>query len=97
VRRAHALRDGLLGEAAAGALRRDMPVPLIRQYLIGALNWPVDWYRPGRGPFEPLAAQITALVLHGRVVPEDDEAPARPASRQPRHRATTARRGEGMR
>jgi AcrR family transcriptional regulator len=60
------LWDELLQQAAdAGQLRSDIPVPMVRQFLVGALNWPVDWYDPRRGGFEQLAAQITALVLDG--------------------------------
>jgi AcrR family transcriptional regulator len=60
------LWDELLQQAAdAGLLRADIPVPMVRQFLVGALNWPVDWYDPRRGGFEQLAAQITALVLDG--------------------------------
>ncbi len=63
------LWDELLAAAAAdGALRGDIPVPLIRQYLVGALNWPVDWYDPKRGSVARLAAQISALVFDGIVV-----------------------------
>jgi AcrR family transcriptional regulator len=58
--------DELLAQAAAaGAVRRDVPVALIRQFLVGALNWPVDWYDPERGSFERFAHQITALVFDG--------------------------------
>lgn len=60
------LWDELLQDAAdAGLLRTDIPVPLVRQFLVGALNWPVDWYDPKRGGFEPLAERITALTLDG--------------------------------
>ena len=65
------LWDHLLQEAMdAGVLRRDMPVSMIRQYLVGALNWPVDWYDPQRGSFSRFAAQITALVCQGIALPE---------------------------
>ena len=60
------LWDDLLRQAAdAGQLRTDIPVPMVRQFLVGALNWPVDWYDPRRGGFDQLAAQITGLVLDG--------------------------------
>jgi AcrR family transcriptional regulator len=55
----------LAAAAAAGALRADLPVSLIRQYLVGALNWPVDWYDPRRGSVAQLAAQISAMVFDG--------------------------------
>ncbi len=62
------LWDDLLQQAAdAGLLRTDIPVPMVRQFLVGALNWPVDWYDPKRGSFEQLATQITALALDGMV------------------------------
>lgn len=60
--------DLLAAAAAAGALRSDIPVPLIRQYLVGALNWPVDWYDPQRGSVAQLAAHISAMVFDGIVV-----------------------------
>lgn len=60
------LWDDLLQQSVdAGLLRRDIPVPMVRQFLVGALNWPVDWYDPQRGGFEQLASQITVLVLDG--------------------------------
>jgi AcrR family transcriptional regulator len=63
------LWDELLADcAAAGVLRCDIPVTMVRQFLVGALNWPVDWYDPQRGSFERVAAQITALVFDGIVV-----------------------------
>lgn len=70
VRKAYTrLWDELLSEAAAaGALRRDVPVSMVRQFLVGALNWPVDWYDPKRGPFDRFASQLTAMVFDGIVV-----------------------------
>ncbi|HSD80760.1 MAG TPA: TetR/AcrR family transcriptional regulator [Solirubrobacteraceae bacterium] len=65
------LWDGLLADAAAaGVVRADVPLPMIRQYLVGALNWPVDWYDPRRGSFEAFAAHMTSLVLDGIAAPE---------------------------
>lgn len=76
------LWDRLLTEAAeAGVLRSGMPVPLVRQYLVGALNWPVDWYNPRRGSFEAFAAQMTALVFQGIARPAPEPA-APPAARK---------------
>ena len=83
------LWDELLQQAAAaGLLRRDIPVPMVRQFLVGALNWPVDWYDARRGGFEQLAVQITALVLDGMTL----RAPAAATPRRPAaHRAELAR------
>lgn len=77
------LWDELLVDAVkAGALRADMPVRLIRQYLVGALNWPVDWYDSGRGDFEQFAAQITALVCDGITAGATEPTANRPAQRR---------------
>lgn len=83
------LWDRLLGEAAAaGGLRRDVPVKLVRQFLIGALNWPVDWYDAGRGNFDAFAAQMTAMVCDGIAAAP---APAK-AARTPRAKLAPAAR-----
>lgn len=75
------LWDDLLRQAAeAGQLRTDIPVPMVRQFLVGALNWPVDWYDPRRGGFDQLAAQITGLVLDGLTTRPARALPARPAA-----------------
>ena len=75
------LWDDLLRQAAdAGQLRTDIPVPMVRQFLVGALNWPVDWYDPRRGGFDQLAAQITGLVLDGLTMKPTRGLPARPAT-----------------
>ena len=72
--------------AAAGTLRRDIPVPMVRQFLVGALNWPVDWYHPERGSFtaaydsDDLDASVLAVGLFG-LLPPDDERFASPAAR----------------
>lgn len=85
------LWDRLLAEAAAaGALRRDVPVKLVRQFLIGALNWPVDWYDPRRGDFEAFAAKMTAMVCDGIVAPAAPPARARAPAARPRLAETRA-------
>jgi AcrR family transcriptional regulator len=58
--------DGLLQSAlGAGALRQDTNPAVIRLFLIGALNWTVEWYNPDRGSFKSFSAQITAIVFDG--------------------------------
>jgi len=70
-RRIAALRDryddswrGIVGELrAAGLLRRDSP--LCRLWIIGAINFSVHWYRPGRGlDLDALAADVVAQFLN---------------------------------
>jgi AcrR family transcriptional regulator len=67
VRRSYAQYwDDLLSEAqAGGALRADASLAVMRLYLIGALNWTVEWYNPQRGSFKSFAAQISTIVFDG--------------------------------
>jgi AcrR family transcriptional regulator len=67
VRRAYAQYwDELLQAAlAAGALRKDTNLAVIRLFLIGALNWTVEWYNPKRGSFKTFSSQITDIVFDG--------------------------------
>jgi AcrR family transcriptional regulator len=50
---------------AAGQLRRDTSTAVVRLYVLGALNWTVEWYNPARGSFNEFARQITAMVFDG--------------------------------
>ena len=67
VRRAYAdYWDTLLQQAmASGELRADSNLAVIRLFLIGALNWTVEWYNPQRGSFKSFAAQISTIVFDG--------------------------------
>jgi len=67
VRRAYAdYWDRLLASAlASGELRQDTGLAVIRLFVIGALNWTVEWYNPQRGSFQDFARQITAVVFDG--------------------------------
>jgi AcrR family transcriptional regulator len=72
VRRSYARYwDDLLQAAlAAGELRQDTNLAVIRLYLIGALNWTVEWYNPNRGSFKSFSSQITAIVFDG-IAPQE--------------------------
>ena len=67
VRRAYAdYWDRLFESAlASGELRRDTSTAMIRLFVIGALNWTVEWYNPQRGSFQDFSRQITAIVFDG--------------------------------
>mgnify|MGYP003643736455 CR=1 FL=1 len=67
VRRAYAdYWDGLLEDALArGELRPDANPTVIRLFVIGALNWTVEWYNPQKGSFQDFVKQVTAIVFDG--------------------------------
>ena len=82
VRRAYADHwDSLLAAAMeSGELRKDANLAVIRLFLIGALNWTVEWYNPQRGAFKQFVSQITAIVFDGIVAPLS---PAPPVTASP--------------
>jgi AcrR family transcriptional regulator len=58
----------LLTDAAkAGAIRSDLDLSATRMLLLGALNWAVEWYRPGELSPQELAEQASELVLGGLI------------------------------
>lgn len=67
IRRAYAdYWDKLFSDASAsGELRSDTSVAIIRLFVIGALNWTVEWYNPQRGSFKEFANQIAGIVFDG--------------------------------
>lgn len=67
IRRAYAdYWDHLFESAlASGELRHDTSTAIIRLFVIGALNWTVEWYNPQRGSFQDFARQITVIVFDG--------------------------------
>lgn len=77
VRRAYAdYWDKLLEQAmASGEFRADVNLAVLRLFLIGALNWTVEWYNPQRGTFKSFVQQITSIVFDGMVSREPAAAP----------------------
>lgn len=56
----------LLSEArAAGDIRPDLDLSVVRMAIMGALNWSADWYRLGKMSPAAIAADIVALLTGG--------------------------------
>ncbi|MBX3597702.1 MAG: TetR family transcriptional regulator [Rhizobiaceae bacterium] len=56
----------LLNEAQSeGMIRSDLDLSVIRQLLIGMMNWSVEWYRVGRLSPPQIADQIAVLFFDG--------------------------------
>ncbi|NYT61596.1 TetR/AcrR family transcriptional regulator [Alcaligenaceae bacterium] len=61
--------DEFLTKAVAeGAMNSGLNLSVVRVFIVGALNWTVEWYRPDRGSFEALTDQIVAIVSDGLVI-----------------------------
>ncbi|HJQ59787.1 MAG TPA: TetR/AcrR family transcriptional regulator [Vineibacter sp.] len=59
----------LLEEARrAGAIRRDIDLAVLRLQILGAMNWSVEWYRPGKRSVDEIAAQLATTIFDGVAV-----------------------------
>ena len=53
---------------AAGELRPDLDLSVIRMLILGALNWTAEWYRPGTQTATEVAREATAMICDGVAV-----------------------------
>jgi AcrR family transcriptional regulator len=58
-------RNFLARAQEAGEVRGDVDLAAMRMLILGALNWSVEWYRPGRLSPEAIASQFTRVFLAG--------------------------------
>ena len=58
--------QSLLEDArAAGELRPELDLSVIRMLILGALNWTAEWYRPGPQSATEVAREATAMICEG--------------------------------
>lgn len=63
-----ALWDDLFARAQAeGELRGNADPKVGRLFVLGALNWTAEWYRPGARSIPDIAREFSALVLDGLI------------------------------
>ena len=58
-------RDLLANARAAGEIRADVDLSVVRMAIMGALNWAADWYKPGRMTPEQIARDISTMIIGG--------------------------------
>jgi AcrR family transcriptional regulator len=58
-------QDILTDAQKRGEFRADANVTLARLFILGALNWTVEWYKPGRQSIDEVARTFAAVVLDG--------------------------------
>ncbi len=49
----------------AGELRAGADTRLVRLFVVGALNWTVEWFNPGGKPIDDVADEFTDLIFKG--------------------------------
>lgn len=56
----------LLRDAVAdGSLRDDVNMSAIRMFILGAMSWSVEWFKPENGPAASVARDFSEMVLNG--------------------------------
>jgi len=56
----------LLRDAVAdGSLREDLNMSAIRMFILGAMSWSVEWYKPENGPAASVAHDFSEMVIDG--------------------------------
>lgn len=56
----------LLQDASdAGEIRAGSDITLVRFFVLGAMNWAVEWYRPGGKSIQDIAQELCDLVFEG--------------------------------
>lgn len=88
-----AIWDQLFSDAEnAGAFRPDVDLKLGRLFVLGALNWTAEWYKPGARSIAVIAREFSTLILDGLIARDDDQKPATQAKVRTRQVATRAMR-----
>lgn len=55
----------------AGELRADADTRLVRLFVVGALNWTVEWFNPEGKPLDDVASEFADLVFRGLDAPSN--------------------------
>ncbi len=58
----------------AGAIRGNINLTALQALVFGAMNWTIEWYKPGREKIETLAEAYTDILMNGVQPTERDSA-----------------------
>ncbi|MEA3153861.1 MAG: TetR/AcrR family transcriptional regulator, cholesterol catabolism regulator [Betaproteobacteria bacterium] len=58
----------------AGVVRADADLTVARLFLLGGLNWTVEWYKPKGRPVHAVTHAFASLILDGLLVPRARQA-----------------------
>jgi TetR/AcrR family transcriptional regulator, cholesterol catabolism regulator len=76
-------QDLLEGAVRKGVLRADIDITIARLFILGGLNWTVEWYKPRKGALEAEVRLFSSLILDG-LIARPATAPPRKARKRPR-------------
>jgi AcrR family transcriptional regulator len=71
-------RDLMRQGEEAGEIASPLPAGVVRQFLLGALNWTTEWADPGRKNFDELGAIASQLFLNALARPIPQPGPKDP-------------------
>lgn len=57
---------------AAGEIRPDLDLSVIRMLILGALNWTAEWYRPDAQTAAEVAREATTMICEGIGLPSNE-------------------------
>lgn len=58
-------RQLLVNAQEAGQLRADVDLSLLRMFIFGAMNWSLEWVKPGKMSAAVLAGQLSQTLFYG--------------------------------
>lgn len=67
-----------------GEFRTTANLTLARLFILGALNWTVEWFKPGGRTIEDVAREFASVVLDGLTGGNEAAAPASQVEQKPR-------------
>jgi len=66
--------DLLLDAREHKMLREDVDITVARLFLLGGLNWTVEWYKPKKQPVAEVTQAFASLILDGLLVKQEVKA-----------------------
>lgn len=58
-------QDILVEAQKRGEFRSSANISLARLFILGALNWTVEWFKPGGRPIEEVSREFAAVIIDG--------------------------------
>ena len=73
----------LVAARTRGELRATANLSLSRLFILGALNWTAEWYKPGGRTIEEVSYEFATIILEGLIDPTKERDYGEPDARAP--------------